>query len=80
MSVCVSDETVVASTEKVVHKIFTIFSKKLLALFTKRCYIRSCCGMIAMKREVAVAGQSASGFPWSECQVQKTDDKSLYRI
>ena len=56
MSVCVSDETVVASTEKVVHKIFTIFSKKLLALFTKRCYIRSCCGMIAMKREVAVVG------------------------
>ena len=51
-----SGETVVASTEKVVHKIFTIFSKKLLAIFTNRCYISPCCGMIAVKREVAVMG------------------------
>ncbi len=35
--------------------------------------------MIAVKREVAVTEKSITGFPWSECQVQKTDDKSLYR-
>ncbi len=34
-----------------------------------------CCGMIAMKREVANA--KALGFPWSECQVE-FGDKSLY--
>ena len=33
--------------------------------------------MIAMKREVAA--HCEAGFPWSECQVMKTGDKSLYR-
>ena len=45
-------------------------------------YTIKCCGMIAMKREVAAY---RAGFPWSECQenqnnlVQETDDKSLYK-
>jgi hypothetical protein len=39
-----------------------------------------CCGMIAVKREVAASKQLFAGFPWSECQVSKTDDKSLYRF
>ena len=46
-------------------------------------YHSFCCGMIAMKREVAVGEQSPTGFPWSECQepdeAQETDDKSLYK-
>lgn len=33
------------------------------------------CDMIAMKREVAAHD---AGFPWSECQVKDTGDKSLY--
>ena len=38
--------------------------------------LKKCCKMllavtlIAMKREVAVAGK-VTGFPWSECQVRK---------
>ena len=32
--------------------------------------------MIAMKREVATQDV---GFPWSECQVRETGDKSLYK-
>ncbi len=39
-------------------------------------YNINCCGMIAMKREVAAHD---AGFPWSECQVKETDDKSLYK-
>ena len=37
--------------------------------------------MIAMKREVAAHLQDVddAGFPWSECQVKETGDKSLYR-
>ena len=31
-------------------------------------YNISCCGMIAVKREVAAY---VAGFPWSECQVRK---------
>lgn len=31
--------------------------------------------MIAKKREVAA---DRAGFPWSECQVEETGDKSLY--
>jgi ribosomal protein S10 len=34
--------------------------------------------MIAMKREVAA--REMAGFPWSECQVKKTGDKSLYHL
>ncbi len=32
-------------------------------------YTNICCGMIAMKREVAA--KKIAGFPWSECQVRK---------
>lgn len=39
-------------------------------------YNINCCGMIAVKREVAA--YKLAGFPWSECQVVKTGDKSLY--
>ncbi len=31
-------------------------------------YTNHCCGMIAVKREVAAR---VAGFPWSECQVRK---------
>lgn len=34
--------------------------------------------MIASKREVAGQAQVCAGFPWSECQVIETGDKSLY--
>ncbi|EKY22651.1 hypothetical protein HMPREF0369_01420 [Anaerostipes hadrus ATCC 29173 = JCM 17467] len=34
--------------------------------------------LIALKREVAVEAKAFAGFPWSECQVVKTGDKSLY--
>ena len=42
--------------------------KKVLANWLNIVYIRRCCGMIAMKREVAAL---VAGFPWSECQVRK---------
>jgi len=45
-----------------------------------------CCGMIAMKREVATGLKSTVGFPWSECQEgwqgsqpKEPDGKSLYK-
>ena len=31
-------------------------------------YTNPCCGMIAMKREVAALPRGIAGFPWSECQ------------
>lgn len=31
-------------------------------------YTNYCCGMIAMKREVAAWLRGFVGFPWSECQ------------
>ena len=34
--------------------------------------------LIAVKREVAVPAKAGAGFPWSECQVVNTGDKSLY--
>ena len=34
-------------------------------------YNDTCCGMIAVKREVADSQKWQSGFPWSECQVRK---------
>ena len=34
--------------------------------------------LIAMKRDVAASNDA--GVPWSECQVSKTGDKSLYQI
>ena len=43
-------------------------SSFFLAIVRLLRYTNQCCGMIAVKREVA-AGQA--GFPWSECQVRK---------
>lgn len=31
-------------------------------------YTTNCCGMIAVKREVAAGSKDTAGFPWSECQ------------
>ena len=31
-------------------------------------YTIKCCGMIAVKREVAAISRGTAGFPWSECQ------------
>ncbi len=49
-------------------------------------YTSHCCGMIAVKREVAARLKGTAGFPWSECQkadsenqLQETDGKSLYK-
>lgn len=47
-------------------------------------YTNNCCGMIAVKREVAAVLQDTAGFPWSECQedrfpVKEPDGKSLYK-
>ena len=42
--------------------------KKVLAFLNKTMYNINCCGMIAVKREVAAY---VAGFPWSECQVRK---------
>ena len=39
-------------------------SKKVLAFLGKTMYNINCCGMIAVKREVAAY---VAGFPWSEC-------------
>ena len=43
--------------------------KKVLAFLNKTMYNINCCGMIAVKREVAA--YKLAGFPWSECQVRK---------
>lgn len=51
------------------------FLKKGIANFKSIVYTSRCCDMIAMKREVAA---DKAGFPWSECQVKETGDKSLY--
>ncbi len=48
-----------------------IFYEKPLAICDKPMYTVLCCGMIAVKREVAVFQQWETGFPWSECQVRK---------
>ena len=44
-------------------------NKKVLAFLNKTMYNINCCGMIAVKREVAA--YKLAGFPWSECQVRK---------
>ena len=54
-------------SQRTVIKIF-IICKKTLASFKNIIYTNNCCGMIAMKREVAAF---TAGFPWSECQVRK---------
>lgn len=43
-------------------------------------YNKYCCGMIAVKQEVAALHKSWAGFLRSECQVWETGDKSLYNI
>ena len=45
--------------------------KKVLAICLRVVYTTTCCGMIAVKREVAAVEKSSVGFPWSECQVRK---------
>ena len=52
-------------------------AKKNLHITDKSCIITNVVTLIAMKREVA-AGHA--GVPWSECQVRKTGDKSLYNV
>ena len=51
-------------------KKYNIF-KKTLAMLEFPMYTTNCCGMIAVKREVAASQQWRAGFPWSECQVRK---------
>ena len=57
--------------------------KKVLAFLGKTMYNINCCGMIAVKREVAAY---VAGFPWSECQVRKltashcTNNKVYHRV
>ena len=45
--------------------------KIMVANARLRVYTKQCCGMIAMKREVAATSKDIAGFPWSECQVMK---------
>jgi hypothetical protein len=52
--------------------------KKPLHLFETSYIIANVVTLIALKREVAVEAKAFAGFPWSECQVVKTGDKSLY--
>lgn len=46
----------------------TIKKQKILAKAKILRYTTNCCGMIAMKREVAALPKGIAGFPWSECQ------------
>ena len=59
---------------QIVQKIIQNFVKNvelIVANARTRVYTRECCGMIAMKREVAATSKDIAGFPWSECQVMK---------
>ena len=58
-----------AGTNSVLYEIKNIRIQKPLALLKKNQYTVTCCGMIAVKREVAA--RFVAGFPWSECQVRK---------
>ena len=53
-------------------------NKKSLAIPWIFVYNQIVVTLIAVKREVAVPAKVGAGFPWSECQVVKTGDKSLY--
>lgn len=53
-------------------------NKKSLAIPRIFVYNQIVVTLIAVKREVAVPAKAGAGFPWSECQVVKTGDKSLY--
>ena len=60
---------------KNVPKLLEKFCKKVLAQKEFFVYSRLCCGMIAVKREVAACEKSSVGFPWSECQGVKNPKK-----
>ena len=65
-------------------KKYTKFLKKFLAKSPNIMYTNNCCGMIALKREVAAGPKGTAGFPWSECQeamqmAKEPDGKSLYK-
>ena len=69
---------------KKLAKKFTKFLKKFLAYSPNIMYTNNCCGMIALKREVAAGPKGTAGFPWSECQeamqmAKEPDGKSLYK-
>lgn len=69
---------------KKITKIFTKILKKFLAYYPNIMYTNNCCGMIALKREVAAGPKGTAGFPWSECQeamqmAKEPDGKSLYK-
>ena len=49
-----------------IHKLKKI--NILLAYSQNIMYTIKCCGMIALKREVAALPKGTAGFPWSECQ------------
>lgn len=66
------------------HKNFHKNLKKFLAYYPNIMYTNNCCGMIALKREVAAGPKGTAGFPWSECQeamqmAKEPDGKSLYK-
>ena len=50
------------------EKIKIIYYKNRACIFNESVVFYMSCGMIALKREVAV---EMTGFPWSECQVRK---------
>lgn len=54
--------------------------KKILAFLYFFIYNQIVVTLIALKREVAASVKAVAGFPWSECQVVKTGDKSLYEL
>lgn len=58
-----------------VPKFIAKFCKKVLAQKEFFVYSKLCCGMIAVKREVAACEKSSVGFPWSECQGVKNPKK-----
>ena len=71
--------------KKIVLKKIQFINKKYLEICGRLMYTNPCCGMIAMKREVAAQSISLmAGFPWSECQVRKLTtshctDNQVYR-
>ena len=64
----------------VLSSIHTKKVKKVLAFPCFFIYNQIVVTLIALKREVAMPVKSGIGFPWSECQVVKTGDKSLYEL
>ena len=66
------------STFCTLSKTFKKNAKNPLQLLLTSYIIANVVTLIALKREVAVEAKAFAGFPWSECQVVKTGDKSLY--